>query len=281
MARYGAGAGTRSGGGGVSSSDDEVDDASMPLFDHLVELRRRLIYCLLGLIVLFFICYALAPNIYGFLVQPLADILAEKGGGERRMIYTALQEAFFTYVKVAFFAALFLGFPLIAVQLYRFVAPGLYRHERRAFVPFLVATPVLFFLGGAMAYYVVFPLAWRFFLGFEMSGVDGGLPIQLEAKVAEYLSLVMQLIFAFGLVFEMPVVMTLLARANIITSAGMRGKRKYAVVAAFVAAAILTPPDVISQIGLAVPAILLYELSILAVRLMERQAERAAKDAAG
>ncbi len=134
---------------GMALSDEEVDKASMPLLDHLVELRRRLIYCVAGLIVLFFVCYAFAPEIYGFLVQPLADILAEKGGGERRMIYTALQEAFFTYVKVAFFAAAFLGFPLIAVQLYRFVAPGLYRHERRAFVPFLVATPVLFFIGGA------------------------------------------------------------------------------------------------------------------------------------
>jgi len=259
----------------VALSDEEVDSASMPLLDHLVELRRRLIYCVAGLIVLFFVCYAFAPEIYGFLVQPLADILAEKGGGERRMIYTALQEAFFTYVKVAFFAAAFLGFPLIAVQLYRFVAPGLYRHERRAFVPFLVATPVLFFIGGAVAYYVVFPLAWRFFLGFEMSGEEGGLPIQLEAKVAEYLSLVMQLIFAFGLVFEMPVVMTLLGRAGLITARGMREKRKYAIVAAFIAAAILTPPDVISQIGLAVPAILLYELSILAVGYVERRTERA------
>lgn len=263
-------------GRGLHSSDDEVDNASMPLLDHLIELRRRLIYCVLGLIALFFLCYAIAPQIYGFLVQPLADILADKGDGERRMIYTALQEAFFTYVKVAFFAALFLGFPLIAVQLYRFIAPGLYRHERRAFVPFLIATPVLFFAGGAVAYYLIFPLAWRFFLGFEMSGADGGLPIQLEAKVAEYLSLVMQLIFAFGLIFEIPVVMTLLAKANIITADGLRAKRKYAIVLAFVAAAILTPPDVISQIGLAVPAILLYEISIVAVGLIERQARREA-----
>jgi sec-independent protein translocase protein TatC len=258
----------------VALSDEEVDSASMPLLDHLVELRRRLIYCVLGLMALFFVCYAFAPEIYGFLVQPLADILAEKGG-ERRMIYTALQEAFFTYVKVAFFAAAFLGFPLIAVQLYKFVAPGLYRHERRAFVPFLVATPVLFFLGGAIAYYVIFPLAWRFFLGFEVSGEESGLPIQLEAKVAEYLSLVMQLIFAFGLVFEMPVVMTLLGRAGLITAQGMREKRKYAIVTAFVIAAILTPPDVISQIGLAIPAMLLYELSILAVGYVERRAEQA------
>lgn len=251
----------------------------MPLLDHLIELRRRLIYSLIGLLVLFFICYAFAPRIYAFLVQPLADILAAKGGGERRMIYTALQEAFFTYVKVAFFAAMFLGFPLVATQVYKFMAPGLYRHERQAFVPFLVATPVLFFLGGAMAYYVVFPLAWRFFLSFEMTGLAGGLPIQLEAKVEEYLSLVMQLIFAFGLAFEMPVVMTLLGRANLITSDGMRDKRKYAIVLAFVAAAVLTPPDVISQIALAVPIILLYEISILSVRFVERQAEKARRAA--
>jgi sec-independent protein translocase protein TatC len=262
-------------------SDDDIENFSMPLLDHLIELRRRLIYCLAGLLVLFFVCYAFAPNIYAFLVQPLADILAAKGGGERRMIYTALQEAFFTYVKVAFFAAMFLGFPLIAVQVYRFVAPGLYRHERRAFVPFLIATPVLFFLGGAMAYYVVFPLAWKFFLSFEMTAQNGALPIQLEAKVEEYLSLVMHLIFAFGVCFEMPVILTLLARVGLITSEQMKEKRKYAIVLAFVIAAVLTPPDVISQMSLAIPTILLYELSILSVRVVERHAARAARAAAG
>lgn len=243
----------------------------MPLLDHLVELRRRLLYCAVGLLVLFFICYGFAEDIYGFLVRPLAAILEEQGG-DRRMIYTALYEAFFTYIKVAFFAALFLGFPLIAAQIWMFVAPGLYRNEKKAFLPFLVATPILFFLGGALVYYLIFPLAWKFFLSFEVSGGAGALPIQLEAKVGEYLSLVMRLIFAFGLCFELPVLMTLLARVGLITSQGMREKRKYAIVLAFVAAAILTPPDVISQIGLAVPTILLYEISILCVRFVERKA---------
>ncbi len=242
----------------------------MPLLDHLVELRQRLLYCAVGLLVLFFICYGFAEDIYGFLVRPLAAILEEQGG-DRRMIYTALYEAFFTYIKVAFFAALFLGFPLIAGQIWMFVAPGLYRDEKSAFLPFLVATPILFFLGGALVYYLIFPLAWQFFLSFEVTGSGGALPIQLEAKVDEYLSLVMRLIFAFGLCFELPVLMTLLARVGLITAQGMRDKRKYAIVLAFVAAAILTPPDVISQIGLAIPTILLYEISILCVRFVEKK----------
>lgn len=241
----------------------------MPLLDHLVELRRRLLYCAVGLVVLFFICYGFAEDIYGFLVRPLAAILEEQGG-DRRMIYTALYEAFFTYIKVAFFAALFLGFPLIAGQIWMFVAPGLYRDEKSAFLPFLVATPILFFLGGALVYYLIFPLAWQFFLSFEVTDSGGALPIQLEAKVGEYLSLVMRLIFAFGLCFELPVLMTLLGRVGMVTSEGMKKNRKYAIVLAFVAAAILTPPDVISQIGLAVPTILLYEISILCVRLVEK-----------
>jgi sec-independent protein translocase protein TatC len=258
-------------------SDDDIEQSRMPLVDHLIELRRRLIYCVVAIVVLFFICYWLAPHIYQFLVQPLADALAAKHE-ERRMIFTALHEAFFTYVKVAFFAAMFLGFPIIATQVYKFVAPGLYRNERRAFLPFLIATPLLFFAGGAMAYYVVFPMAWKFFLGFEMAG-EGGLPIQLEAKVDQYLSLVMQLIFAFGLCFELPVVMTLLGRAGLITAQGMREKRRYAIVIAFIFAAVLTPPDVLSQVSLAIPTILLYEISIWAVRLVERSQEKAAREA--
>jgi len=251
-------------------SDEAVDAAKMPLLDHLIELRRRLMYCLLGLLVLFFISYGFADEIYAFLVQPLADILQDLGG-ERRMIYTALHEAFFTQIKVAAWTAFFVGFPLIAMQVWLFVAPGLYRNEKAALLPFLVATPVLFFLGGAMVYYFIFPLAWKFFLSFETVAGAGGLPIQLEAKVDQYLSLVMRLIFAFGVCFELPVVMTLLARVGMVTSAGMKDKRKYAIVAAFVAAAILTPPDVISQIGLAVPTILLYEISIYAVRIVEKR----------
>jgi sec-independent protein translocase protein TatC len=254
--------------------DDNVDSYRMPLLDHLVELRRRLLYCMAGIIVLFFISYYFAADIYGFLTQPLADVLAGKGG-ERRMIFTALHEAFFTYVKVAFFTAMFLGFPLIATQLWLFVAPGLYQNERKAFLPFLIATPFFFFLGGAMAYYVVFPLAWRFFLGFEMPAGDGHMPIQLEAKVDQYLSLVMHLIFAFGLSFEMPVALTLLGRAGIIDAKMLASKRRYAIVIAFVIAAVITPPDVVSQLLLALPLILLYEISVITVGWSERARARA------
>ena len=261
----------------MSTTDDEDIDASrMPLMDHLIELRRRLIWCILGVVVLFLICYHFSPQIYQFLVKPLADALHEKGG-DRRMIFTALHEAFFTYVKVAFFAAIFLAFPLIATQIWKFVAPGLYRDERRAFLPFLIATPVLFFAGGALAYYVVFPMAWHFFLGFEMTS-EQGLPIQLDAKVDQYLSLVMQLIFAFGLCFQMPVAMTLLARAGLLSSQTMREKRRYAIVAAFIFAAVLTPPDIFSQVSLAIPTILLYEISIWCVRMVEKSQEKAARE---
>jgi sec-independent protein translocase protein TatC len=257
---------------------EDVENFKMPLIDHLIELRSRLLYCLVGLLVLFVLCYLFAPEIYRFLTQPLADILIEKGG-DRRMIYTGLHEAFVTYLKVAFFAAMFLGFPIIASQIWMFVAPGLYKNEKKAFLPFLVATPVLFFMGGALAYYFVFPMAWRFFLSFEVTGETGGLPIQLEAKVDQYLSLVMHLIFAFGVCFQLPVLMTLLARAGFITAEQMRDKRRYAIVIAFIAAAVLTPPDVISQVSLAIPIILLYEASIFAVRLIERAQAQAAADA--
>ena len=241
----------------------------MPLLDHLIELRSRLLKSAIAILVLFFVCYYFAPDIYNFLVAPLADIL-EKMGGQRRLIFTALHEAFFTYIKVAFFAALFLSFPFIAIQIWMFIAPGLYQKEKRAFAPFLIATPVLFFMGGALVYYLIFPLAWSFFLSFEAVGGAGTLPIQLEAKVDQYLSLVMRLIFAFGLCFELPVVMTLLGRVGMVTSKGMKEKRKYAIVLAFVAAAILTPPDVISQIGLALPTMVLYEISIVCVKMVER-----------
>ena len=254
-------------------AEAKLEEKSMPLLDHLIELRTRLINSVIAVLVLFFISYYFSLEIYDFLVAPLADVLEEMGG-ERRLIFTALHEAFFTYIKVAFFAALFLAFPFIAIQVWMFIAPGLYKNEKKAFAPFLIATPILFFMGGALVYYFIFPLAWKFFLSFESVGGEGALPIQLEAKVDQYLSLVMQLIFAFGLCFELPVVLTLLGRVGMVTSKGLTEKRKFAVVLAFGAAAILTPPDVSSQIGLAVPTMLLYEISIFSVSIIERKRKR-------
>jgi sec-independent protein translocase protein TatC len=247
----------------------DLDDRQLPLLDHLIELRNRLMWACGAILVGFVICYLFADHIYAFLVKPLADIYQGQTG--RRMIYTGLTEAFFTYVKVAFWAGAFLTFPFVAAQLWLFIAPGLYRDEKRAFLPFLVATPILFFIGGAMAYYVVFPLAWRFFVSFETQGGPGTLPIELEARVGEYLSLVMKLIFAFGLSFELPVALTLMGRVGLVSADALSRNRKFAIVGVFAVAAVITPPDIISQVTLAIPILLLYEISIIAVRMVERR----------
>ena len=222
------------------AEEERVEERRMPLIDHLIELRRRLFHSLIAFLITFLICFYFANPIFDFLVEPLAALW--EGEEERRLIYTALHEKFFTNIKVAFFAALFFSFPLVASQIWLFVAPGLYRNEKMAFLPFLVATPVLFLLGAAMVYYIVMPVAWQFFASFQQFGAEGALPIELLPKVGEYLSLVMRLIFAFGISFELPVLITLLARVGLATSDGLKSKRRYAIVLAFVAAAILTPP---------------------------------------
>ncbi|MAF98356.1 MAG: twin-arginine translocase subunit TatC [Micavibrio sp.] len=245
-----------------------VDESSKSLSSHLVELRQRLLWAFGAMAVGTLLCFVFVEQIYSFLVQPLASAMGE--GDSQRLIYTGLTEAFFTYFKVAFFAGIFITFPLLLLQIWGFVAPGLYKSEKKAFLPFLIATPVLFFLGGTVVYYVVLPMAWPFFLSFQTSGAETALPIQLEARVSEYLDLIMTLIFAFGLCFQMPVLLTLMGKAGLITAKGLASMRKYAIIAVFVLAAFLTPPDVISQVLLAVPLLALYELSILLIKYVTK-----------
>ena len=253
-------------------------DKKLPLLEHLIELRRRILYSVIAFLIAFLICFYFANPLFNFLVAPLADLFEGQEGAH--MVFTALHEKFFTNIKVAFFAAAMLSFPFVASQLWIFVAPGLYQKERKAFLPFLVVTPILFLMGASMVYYIVMPVAWQFFASFQTIGdaPAGTLPIELLPRVSEYLSLSMRLIFAFGLAFELPVAITLMARAGMATSEGLREKRRYAIVLAFVAAAILTPPDPLSQIGLAVPIMILYEISIWCARMVERGREQ---DAAG
>jgi sec-independent protein translocase protein TatC len=249
--------------------DDPINDKPMPLLDHLIELRRRMLWSIAAFMVAFVICYHFSSEIYGFLARPLVDILQAQSGTPRRLIFTQLYEVFFTYLKVAFFGAAFIAFPVIATQLWLFIAPGLYRSEKRAILPFLAATPILFVAGAALAYYFVFPFAWRFFASFEDTGGNGSTPIELMPKVGEYLDLVMKMIFAFGITFQLPVALALLAKVGIVTSKGLAKYRRYAYVGMFIIAAILAPPDIITQCGLAVPLIALYEISIIAARIVE------------
>jgi sec-independent protein translocase protein TatC len=253
-------------------NDNKSKDAS--IVDHLTELRSRLLKSTIYLLIFFIISYTFAENIYNFLVYPYAE--AVKGDGvDRRLIFTALHETFITYLKLAFFTAIFISSPMLLVQIWKFIAPGLYKNEKKALLPYLIATPTLFLLGGMLVYYLIMPLAIKFFLSFETVQQVNNLPIELEAKVNEYLSLIMRLIFAFGLSFQLPVLLSLLAHVGFVNSEYLKKRRKYVVVIIFSVAALLTPPDPITQIGLAIPLLILYELSILSVKIIEKRKNNA------
>lgn len=266
----------------MSAEDDEIEKSSAPLMEHLIELRTRLMWSIGGFFVAFLVCFFFAKQLFNLLVIPFkwATDWAGLDPHKVELIYTAPQEFFFTQIKLAMFGGLVIAFPVIAAQIYKFVAPGLYKNERAAFLPFLIASPVLFLLGASLVYFFFTPMVMWFFLAMQQAGTDDQVQISLLPKVSEYLSLIMTLIFSFGLVFQLPVVTTLMARVGMVSSQGLADKRKWAIVIAFVVAAVLTPPDPVSQIGLALPTILLYEISIWTARMIEkkREQERVARE---